>query len=50
MRIEFLGHNPVYRFAALGVTFRRGALFGWLNQVVGLIAALGVILISVTGA
>jgi len=49
MRIEFLGHNPVYRFAALGVAFRRGALFGWLNQAVGLIAALSVILLSVTG-
>jgi uncharacterized iron-regulated membrane protein len=49
MRIEFSDHNPVDRFVALGVAFHEGALFGWLNQVVGLIAALGVILLSVTG-
>ncbi|MBI1253932.1 MAG: hypothetical protein GC196_06245 [Hyphomonas sp.] len=50
MRIEFTDHNPVDRFMALGVAFHEGALFGWLNQVVGVIATLGVILLSVTGA
>jgi uncharacterized iron-regulated membrane protein len=49
MRIEFTDHNPVDRFMALGVAFHEGALFGWLNQLVGLVAALGVILLSVTG-
>lgn len=49
MRIEFTDHNPVDRFMALGVAFHEGALFGWLNQVVGVIAALGVILLSATG-
>jgi len=49
MRIEFTDHNPVDRFMALGVAFHEGALFGWLNQAVGVIATLGVILLSVTG-
>ena len=49
MRIEFTDHNPVDRFMALGVAFHEGALFGWLNQLVGVIATLGVILLSVTG-
>ncbi len=49
MRIEFSDYNPVDRFVALGIAFHEGALFGCLNQVVGLIAALGVILLSVTG-
>lgn len=50
MRIRFEDHNVADRVAAFGVTFHEGALFGWLNQVVGVIAALGVILISVSGA
>ncbi|MEQ9506797.1 MAG: PepSY domain-containing protein [Hyphomonas sp.] len=49
MRIEFADHNPVDRFMALGIAFHEGALFGWLNQVVGVIAALGLILLSLTG-
>jgi uncharacterized iron-regulated membrane protein len=49
MRIEFTDHNPVDRFMALGVAFHEGALFGWLNQAVGVIATLGVMLLSVTG-
>lgn len=49
MRIAFTDHNPVDRFMALGVAFHEGALFGWLNQAVGVIAALGVIVLSATG-
>ena len=49
MRIEFTDHNPVDRFMALGVAFHEGALLGWLNQAVGMIATLGVMLLSVTG-
>lgn len=50
MRIEFTDHNPVDRFMALGVAFHEGALFGWLNQLTGIVGSLGVILLSVTGA
>jgi len=49
MRIEFADHNPVDRFMALGVAFHEGALFGWLNQLTGVVATLGVIFLSVTG-
>jgi uncharacterized iron-regulated membrane protein len=34
---------------AYGVAFHEGALFGWPNQVLGVIAALGVVMLSVTG-
>lgn len=50
MRITFADHNPVDRFMAQGVAFHEGQLFGPANQVVGLVAAMGVILLSVTGA
>lgn len=50
MRIEFADNNPVDRFMAPGVAFHEGALFGWLNQAVCVIATLGLILLSVTGA
>jgi uncharacterized iron-regulated membrane protein len=49
LRIVFTDHNPVDRFMALGVAFHEGGLFGWLNQLTGLVAALGVILLGVTG-
>ena len=37
------------RVMALGVSFHEGALFGWVNQVLALGAALGIVLLSVTG-
>lgn len=50
MRIAFTDHNPVDRLVAQAVAFHEGALFGWMNQLTGVIAALGVILLSLTGA
>lgn len=50
LRIDFGDHNPVDRFVALGVAFHEGSLFGWVNQALGVLAALGVILLSVTGS
>lgn len=49
MRISFADHNPVDRFVAQSTAFHEGALFGPLNQAVGVIAALGVLLLSLTG-
>lgn len=49
LRIAFTDHNPVDQFVAQSTAFHEGALFGWLNQLVGVVAAAGVILISVTG-
>ena len=50
MRIRFDDHNIVDRTMALGVSFHEGALFGWFNQVIALLAALGIVGLSMTGA
>ena len=50
MRIRFADHNVVDRTMALGVSFHEGALFGWPNQITGLLAAISVAGLSVTGA
>ncbi|MBI1399062.1 PepSY domain-containing protein [Hyphomonas sp.] len=50
MRIAFTDHNHVDQFVAQSTSFHEGALFGWFNQVLGVVAALGVILLSVSGA
>ena len=49
MRIRFADQNVADRTMAYGVAFHEGALFGWPNQVLGVIAALGVVMLSVTG-
>jgi len=49
MRIRFRDQNVADRVMAVGVAFHEGALFGWMNQVLGVIAALGVVALSVTG-
>jgi len=50
MRIRFADYHPVQRIASYGISLHEGALFGWANQLLGLVAAMGVILISVSGA
>ena len=49
MRIEFKDHNGLQRIASQGVSLHEGALFGWLNQLLGLMAALAVTAISLFG-
>ncbi|WP_086931900.1 PepSY-associated TM helix domain-containing protein [Agarilytica rhodophyticola] len=49
MSIVFTDYHPVKRLASYGIAFHEGVLFGWLNQLLGLIATLGVILLSITG-
>lgn len=50
MRIEFSDHPAIDRFVAQGVAFHEGQLFGFVNQLAGLAAALGVMLLTVSGA
>jgi uncharacterized iron-regulated membrane protein len=50
MHIRFADYHPVQRLASYGISLHEGALFGWANQALGVVAALGVILISVSGA
>jgi uncharacterized iron-regulated membrane protein len=49
MRIGFKDHHPVERFVSQGVSLHEGALFGWLNQLLGVLTALAVICISCFG-
>ncbi len=50
MRIQFSDHNAADRIIALSVSFHEGALFGWPNLVIGVLAALSVAMLSVSGA
>lgn len=50
MRITYADHNRLDQIMAQGVAFHEGQLFGPLNQLVGVFAALSVIALSVTGA
>ena len=49
MRIGFKDHHPVERFVSQGVSLHEGALFGWFNQLLGVLTALGIICISCFG-
>lgn len=49
MRITFADHNAVDQFVAQGVAFHEGQLFGLLNQITGLLAAISVMFLSVSG-
>lgn len=49
MRIDFSDHNALKRFTAHGVSLHEGALFGWLNQLLGLLTAIAIIVISIMG-
>src|SRR3546814_16166698 len=46
MRIRFADYHPVQRLASYGISLHEGALFGWANQALGVVAALGGRLIS----
>ncbi len=50
MRIAFGDHHVVQRTVSIGIALHEGALFGWPNQVLGVVAALGVVALAVTGA
>lgn len=50
MRIEFSDHHPVQRLVSYGIAIHEGALFGWFNQLLGLVTALGIVFISISGA
>lgn len=45
-RVNFSDHHPVKRLVSHGISLHEGALFGWPNQVLGVLAALAVILLA----
>jgi uncharacterized iron-regulated membrane protein len=47
-RIDFDQRNVVDRIVAVGVAAHEGQLFGWANQLLSLVTALGLILMSVS--
>jgi len=47
--IGFAGHHPVEQFVSQGVSLHEGALFGWPNQLLGVLTALAITCISVFG-
>jgi uncharacterized iron-regulated membrane protein len=49
MRINFEDAHPVSQLVSYGIALHEGALFGILNQILGLITALGIITLSITG-
>jgi len=49
IRIGFKDRHPMQQIVGYGIALHEGALFGWLNQLLGLIAAIGVVALSITG-
>jgi len=47
--IGFADHHPVGQFVSQGVSLHEGALFGWPNQLLGVLTALAITCISVFG-
>ncbi|TDF35809.1 PepSY domain-containing protein [Alteromonadaceae bacterium M269] len=50
MRANFSDAHPVSQAVSYGIALHEGALFGVLNQILGLVTTLGVITLSITGA
>ena len=49
MRIDFNDHHPVDRAISHGVSLHEGALFGTFNQLLSLLTALSILLVSTLG-
>ncbi len=45
----FAGKHVIDRVVGYGVAWHEGALFGWVNQLIGLVTALMLVMMSVTG-
>ncbi|KPF87441.1 peptidase [alpha proteobacterium AAP38] len=49
-REDFADRHIIDRVVGIGIAAHEGQLFGWFNQALGVIAALGLVLLSVSGA
>ncbi|HTN42183.1 MAG TPA: PepSY domain-containing protein [Nitrospiria bacterium] len=47
-RVNFSDHHPIDRLVGIGVAAHEGQLFGWPNQLLGILTASGLILLSVS--
>jgi len=48
-RRDFAQKSPLDKAIGLGIAAHEGQLFGWFNQLLGLLTALGLVLLSVSG-
>lgn len=48
-RIEFADRHPVRRAVSHGISLHEGVLFGWFNQLLGLLTAVAIIVLSTFG-
>lgn len=49
-REDFADRHIIDRVVGVGIAAHEGQLFGWFNQLLGVVAALGLVLLSVSGA
>ncbi|UTW56292.1 PepSY domain-containing protein [Kordiimonas sp. SCSIO 12610] len=49
MRIRFDDYHPVKKLVSYGIAYHEGALFGWANKALGVLTALMVIMLAVSG-
>ncbi len=49
LRETFADKHPIDRVVGYGVAWHEGALFGWINQLIGLVTALMLVTLSVSG-
>ncbi len=49
MRIKFDDYHPVKKLVSYGIAYHEGALFGWANKALGVLTAVMVILLAVSG-
>jgi len=47
-RSDFASKHPIDKVVAVGIALHEGRLFGWPNQLLGLLTALGLVLVSVS--
>jgi uncharacterized iron-regulated membrane protein len=48
-RSGFADQHPIDRAVSLGIAWHEGQLFGWINQLIGLLTALGLVAVSLLG-
>lgn len=47
-RNDYAGKHPIDQAVAVGIAAHEGQLFGWVNQILGLLTAMGLVLLSVS--
>jgi uncharacterized iron-regulated membrane protein len=48
-REDFPGRHPIDRAVGYGIAWHTGQLFGWINQLIGVLTALGLVTVAASG-